>query len=439
MKPELLTNDTCQEGTATTQAGTAQEHSAPTLDDHEGPPNDTERLIKQWFSEGSYISMLINEMTTEKGDHDHAAERLDLLCVQTPDELFSDWTPEFDERGLVLRVPHRPLLGHVVMFCFVVSSGWFGWFWIQGDEQDLVKSDAMAGQQHELDHEHAHDSRQLAQPPVQLSEEANFSGDAISLGIPKPGDWLHTFPEQGQTYRRFLAQNQNKRSPERFVLYLQPLGQLTSQETRVFNVVTEYINAYFDIPVRVLPSKPLPSASFESRREQYDAQQLLPDLGRALPKDAVGLLAVTSADLFIPSLNFVFGLGSTEHRVAVFSTYRHGTDFRIAGMKGTVLRRSMTVAVHELGHIVTMRHCTEFHCIMNGNSSLEEADNHPLHMCPVCIRKAEFGFDFDRKHRYQRVLNFYERYGFGEDAGFVRRRLAHQYESQAKISSDALR
>ncbi|MEO1271387.1 MAG: archaemetzincin, partial [Myxococcota bacterium] len=143
-----------------------------------------------------------------------------------------------------------------------------------------------------------------------------------------------------------------------------------------------------------------------------------------LPKDGVGLLAITEADLYIPSLNFVFGLGSTQDRVSVFSTHRLGHDYTMTGNTGTVLKRSLTVAIHEVGHVLGMRHCTAFNCIMNGNSSLEEADSHPLHLCPVCIRKAEHGAGFDRPHRYQRLEQFYDRYtGFDKEAEFIYRRL----------------
>ena len=108
-----------------------------------------------------------------------------------------------------------------------------------------------------------------------------------------------------------------------------------------------------------------------------------------MPEDAVGLLAITDQDLFIPAVNYVFGLGSYRQRVAIFSVNRYGDDYRLVGEVGTVMRRSLTVAAHEFGHVMSMRHCTAFRCIMNGTNSLEEADKHPLHLCPVCRRKAE--------------------------------------------------
>ena len=60
---------------------------------------------------------------------------------------------------------------------------------------------------------------------------------------------------------------------------------------------------------------------------------------------------------------------------------------------------------------------------MNGTNSMDEADRHPMHMCPVCFRKARHNLHFHPQDRYARLLYFYEKYGFKEQAEFVDRRL----------------
>jgi archaemetzincin len=45
------------------------------------------------------------------------------------------------------------------------------------------------------------------------------------------------------------------------------------------------------------------------------------------------------------------------------------------------------MAAHEVGHVLTLRHCTAFACLMNGSNHLDELDRQPLHLCPVCLRK----------------------------------------------------
>src|SRR5262249_40795776 len=51
------------------------------------------------------------------------------------------------------------------------------------------------------------------------------------------------------------------------------------------------------------------------------------------------------------------------------------------------LRRTLTLASHETGHILTMQHCLAHRCLMNGSNHQEERDSRPAHLCPVCLRK----------------------------------------------------
>lgn len=256
-----------------------------------------------------------------------------------------------------------------------------------------------------------------------FSEEANYSGDARPLPAAQPGDWLYHYPEQGQTYEQFLIQSHNLRGPQRSVIYVVPLGALPRAADPVVKATTEFLATYYDTAARLLPVDVMPPRAYDRQRRQYDARKVLDHLAARLPDDALGLVGVTRDDLFIPPVNFVFGLGSFRQRVAVLSIHRYGEDFALEGRRGTVLRRSMTVAAHEFGHVLSMRHCTAFHCLMNGANSLEKADAHPMHLCPVCRRKAEYAIDWHRQDRYANLLAFYERYHFDAEADFVRRRL----------------
>ena len=57
------------------------------------------------------------------------------------------------------------------------------------------------------------------------------------------------------------------------------------------------------------------------------------------------------------------------------------TDFHLC------LRRTLSTASHETGHILGMAHCTAYSCLMNGSNHQEEKDRRPMHLCPVCLRK----------------------------------------------------
>ena len=49
--------------------------------------------------------------------------------------------------------------------------------------------------------------------------------------------------------------------------------------------------------------------------------------------------------------------------------------------------RAIKTACHELSHVLSIRHCQAYECLMNGSSQLEEADLKPFALCPVCLMK----------------------------------------------------
>src|SRR6266496_1551562 len=103
----------------------------------------------------------------------------------------------------------------------------------------------------------------------------------------------------------------------------------------------------------------------------------------ALP--ILAYLALTASDLWPgKGWNFVFGEANLRQRTGVWSIYRNGDpgeDFTL------YLRRTLGTASHELGHVLTIHHCTAFRCLMNGSNHQEERDARPLCLCPVCLRK----------------------------------------------------
>lgn len=43
--------------------------------------------------------------------------------------------------------------------------------------------------------------------------------------------------------------------------------------------------------------------------------------------------------------------------------------------------------MHELSHVLYMKHCVLYECLMNGSNLIEEADKKPMALCAVCLRK----------------------------------------------------
>lgn len=339
-----------------------------------------------------------------------------------PDDLGAlGWFDHPDEEPLVIE--GRGDLGIYAAGAGVFLLGLVLWSWAFAPETPRWMIEAMVGLERGPEHLEDHDDHDDQLWAASFSEEANYSGDAVPLRAPQPGDWLYHFPEPGQTLAQFKAHAQNHRTAERTTIYLMPLGALDARMQPILSATAEFIDAYYATPTRILDPETLPARALNARRGQYDARVVLNHLAAHMPDDALGVLGVTDEDLFIPSVNYVFGLGSFRQRVSVFSVHRYGDDYRLDGQPGTVLRRSMTVAVHELGHVLSMRHCTAYRCIMNGTHSLAEADQHPMHLCPVCRRKAEHVLHWHRQDRYANLRAFYEKYSMEPELAFVERRL----------------
>ena len=239
----------------------------------------------------------------------------------------------------------------------------------------------------------------------------------VKMGKPTPDEWLATYPESGQTFDEYTKEDPTLPTIERKTLYVQPLGKFNQQQRKIINTTAEYMRLFFNLPVKVLPDKAFaPTLSPTSIRyhPQWKTKQnitgyILKDvLQPALPKDAAALIAFTEQDLYPgATMNFVFGQASLENRVGVWSLYR------LDNLTGdqNFLKRMLKIAVHETGHIFSIRHCTKYICVMSGANHLGETDAHPIDACPECMAKICWLSDAQPKQRYLNLAEFCKKYG----------------------------
>lgn len=112
--------------------------------------------------------------------------------------------------------------------------------------------------------------------------------------------------------------------------------------------------------------------AFNPLREQYNASQLLKYLIlRSRIYGATLALWVVSADLYVKGMNFVFGLAHPGN-AAVLSTHRLDSLDLVA-----------KEAIHEMGHVLGLQHCTNA-CVMQFSNSVYEAKAKPAGLCERC-------------------------------------------------------
>jgi len=111
--------------------------------------------------------------------------------------------------------------------------------------------------------------------------------------------------------------------------------------------------------------------AYNTNRMQYDASNLLNYLVRSKARLNALCLWIVSDDLYVKGMNFVFGVAQPG-KAAVLSTHRLDSF--------ELIKRE---AVHEMGHVFGLQHCTNY-CVMQFSNSLYEAKKKPDKLCEKC-------------------------------------------------------
>ena len=273
---------------------------------------------------------------------------------------------------------------------------------------------------------------------VSVYEERDFK----RLGSPKPGDWLHFYKETPQTLERYKLATRIRPTAERNVIVLQPLGEMDAEKKKILEAMRNYAEIFFQTPARIEP--PLPLTVPEGKQgfirmlpagnrhgvydRQYNGDTIMTEiLKKHLPSDAIVSLGITMSDLYSGDMNFVFGVGSLDERVGVYSLCRYFPEFwgveRNRGDNVQALRRACKVLNHEMGHMFGLTHCVFYRCSMNGSNSLEETDGAPIHFCPICHRKLMWNLNFDPEKRFTQLEQFYRSHDLTEEADWMLNRM----------------
>jgi len=262
---------------------------------------------------------------------------------------------------------------------------------------------------------------------------------AKALEPTKPGEWLSVHQEDGQTFAQYLGLKPKPRSQGLTTIYLVLLGDFSPEQKKVLEISEEYLGLFYQSPVRLIHELPGEVVPDEGRRihpswetpqirTSYVLDQLLrPDR----PDDALAYLCFTSSDLCSHATeNYVLGEARTWERLGVWSIYRNGDPSESATAFRQCLRRTMHIATHETGHILAMKHCTAFQCNMNGANSPTETDRHPLHFCPVCLRKLIWNLDADPDAYLAALQEFCKNQEFDDESRWYAEARKRLMESQ---------
>ena len=163
-------------------------------------------------------------------------------------------------------------------------------------------------------------------------------------------------------------------------IYIQPICEVGKELLGFLGIRLEGIYGY---PCRIALPVRVPESSYSADRDQYNAEVIVEKIMEKMPNDAEKLLCVVDVDLFVPSLNFVFGLAAGN--TALISLARLRPEYYGEKKNEYLFReRALKEAIHELGHTFGLQHCHDIRCIMHFSNRLEDTDIKGPDFCEVC-------------------------------------------------------
>jgi archaemetzincin len=128
-----------------------------------------------------------------------------------------------------------------------------------------------------------------------------------------------------------------------------------------------------------------PAFAFDSYRNQFNSSSIIAALLENYPTHQGKVIGITTVDLFVPVLTYVFGEAQLDGKVAVLSSFRLREElFGLDPNPGLEHIRLLKETIHELGHTFGLIHCPMPECVMHASTSAEEVDVKGKNFCREC-------------------------------------------------------
>jgi archaemetzincin len=156
-------------------------------------------------------------------------------------------------------------------------------------------------------------------------------------------------------------------------------------DQEILERISPDISREFSFPVTTKSGNLDLSGFYDPSRRQYNGTALLNKINSDFASDSSKTLGLFTIDLFIPILTYIFGQAVLNGRIGIASTYRLNNErYGIKTDSMVVLERFRKEAIHELGHMFGLLHCSDPVCVMRSSTYVEDIDQKGLAMCHSC-------------------------------------------------------
>lgn len=121
---------------------------------------------------------------------------------------------------------------------------------------------------------------------------------------------------------------------------------------------------------------------FDKERQQYNAIKIIESFNSHKFDKSI---LITDVDIFIPIFTFVFGLAKLNGNTGIVSMHRLDSIFYGLPEDKKLLQSRLTKEIiHEFGHLMGLKHCELYKCVMTSSTVVEELDTKSGNYCNSC-------------------------------------------------------
>ncbi|MBI3842169.1 MAG: archaemetzincin family Zn-dependent metalloprotease [Thaumarchaeota archaeon] len=169
-------------------------------------------------------------------------------------------------------------------------------------------------------------------------------------------------------------------------ILLQALGPVTNNILKMLE--TALPKRFISSSFALASSLELPFNAFDSSRKQYVSPEIISFIHESC-NDAryQKILGICDVNAYSGRLNFVFGEAQFRGRIAAIYLARLREEMDDPFDERIFLQRVVTEAVHEIGHLFGLQHCSSSSCVMYFSNSLGDTDKKGSDFCSACKTK----------------------------------------------------